>query len=77
MSRNQTKPCCAKCQHFHRDFNRYRTARQLKDIETGYCMAQPPKPYYEDVDEVIPRTKIAMFPMVDEDAVCGAFKPRQ
>ena len=40
-------------------------------MKAGYCMM--PKPYLVNVDEVASRTQIAMFPLVDEDAVFGVF----
>ena len=43
-------------------------AKQLKGLEVCYCIAQPPKPYFDDIEEVVTRTRIAMFQVVNENA---------
>ena len=44
-------------------------------LEAGYCMCEPPKPYLERIESAEYKELIALFPLVDEDAVCRMFEP--
>lgn len=77
MNRNCKTRCCRDCRHFHQDGNATYTTEYFKDWGIGACHAHAPSPLtVPDVDEPKARTSWAVFPMVDEDMVCGEFQPR-
>ena len=47
----------------------------LEDMEVGYCMCEPPKPFLERIESIEDKHFATMFPLVDEDAVCRMFEP--
>ena len=72
---SETKRQCLNCRHFRRDFNRYLDRESLEDMEVGYCMCEPPKPFLERIESIEDKHFATMFPLVDEDAVCRMFEP--
>ena len=73
----ETKRQCLNCLHFRRDFNRYMSKETLERLEAGYCMCEPPRPYLDQAESAVYWEKVALFPLVNEDAVCGMFKPKE
>ena len=73
MANNERQ--CQNCLHFRRDFNRYLSKETLEVLDAGYCMCEPPKPYLERIESAEYKELIALFPLVDEDAVCRMFEP--
>lgn len=73
MANNERK--CQNCLHFRRDFNSYLSKETLEGLEAGYCMCEPPKPYLERIESAEDKELIALFPLVDEDAMCRMFEP--
>ena len=74
---SETKRQCLNCRHFRRDFNRYLDRESLEDMEVGYCMCEPPRPYLERIEASHYKEQVALFPLVDEDAVCRMFTPNE
>lgn len=75
---DDTKPrFCRNCRHFHQTTNMHHPPEWLKDNGIGECCAHAPRPLtVPDREARAAMDSWAVFPLVEEDAVCGEFQPR-